>query len=275
MFRTGRALRIAVAGLTCATVGLAHDTWLAPHVVRLDRPGRVTLSLTSGMEFPQLDHAIKSSRVAIARQRTPAGTFDIEAITEGANALQFGAEVNAAGVATLWVVLHPFASELKAEQVREYVAHLGLGDPASVIAAWEKTGEGPVKYRYTKYAKTFVRVGDSSEASRWRDATGMQLELTPEHDPTSVSAGGTIAFLLSSGGRPLPHYPVSLVGESVADAATHRTDGEGRVRLQLPGTGRYMVRATTLESSAAPDTRWDVHFTTVTIEASRHLAAKN
>lgn len=246
----------------------AHDTWLAPAVYRTAAEGPVTLSLSSGMEFPKLDHAIAPDRVASATWRSADGRGDLPAGTSGTNALEWRART-AAGITTFSVVLHPRPSKLKREQVREYVDHLGIPNAAAVFAEWQRTSKDEeTAYRYMKYAKTFVRAGAATDSRTFAQPAGMRLELVPQNDPTSLTAGGALEVVLLDAGKALAHYPVSLLREGAKEPIAAATDGEGRVRLRVPGKGRYMLRATTLEPSAEKAAAWDVHFTTITFEAN-------
>lgn len=247
---------------------LAHDTWLAPDRYHRVSQGAVTLSLTSGMEFPKLDHAIKPDRVAVAEARDASRrTVDITTTTEAEHALTLTRNV-ADGVSTFWVILHPRPSQLEAAQVREYVEHLGLADPEAVIAAWEKKRAASVSYRYVKYAKTFVRAGHAERGRAWSEASGMRLELVPETDPTRLAAGDDLRLRLIDEGKALPRYPVSVIHDG--GTRTYQTDEQGRVTIEIPAAGPYLVRAATLVGSAVPETEWDVHFTTLTFEAHGH-----
>ena len=251
-----------------ATPLIAHDTWLAPGQFRAARPGRVTLSLSSGMEFPKLDHAIAADRVETARWRSSRNTGSLPAGTTGAQALEFRADAGP-GVTAFSVVLHPRPSKLKREQVREYVRHLGIPNADAVYAEWERSSTvEETGYRYMKYAKTFVRTGAAGQSRVWTEPVGMRLELVPQNDPTSLVSGATLEVLLLGRGKPLPHYPVALVQEGANEPIASKTDSEGRVRLALSKAGRSMLRATTLESSAQNATAWDVHFTTLTFNVA-------
>jgi len=264
---TSRALCF-VLSLACmlAVPASAHDTWLAPARFRMTNPGPVTLSLSSGMAFPQLDHSIAPDRVASATWQTERGRGEIAARSAAANALELRADAPA-GITVYTVVLHPRASTLKRAQVREYIDHLGIPNADDVFAAWKTVEREETGYRYIKYAKTFVRAGAADASRLWLQPAGMRLELVPQEDPTSVRAGRTLDVLLLDGGKPLGRYPVALVREGAKEVSTAVTDAEGRVRLTLPAAGRYMLRATTLEPSAASGAAWDVHFTTLTFDA--------
>lgn len=264
---TIRALSVTLlAVLLLAAPMHAHDTWLSPDRFHLAAAGSVTLSLSSGMEFPKLDHAIAPDRVASAKWQRGRDRGALPAGTSAAHALEFRADA-AQGVTVYAVVLRPRPSQLKSEQVREYIDHLGLPNASEVFTAWERTSKpGETGYRYMKYAKTFVRVG-AADSRAWTVRAGMRLELVPQNDPTRVTSGSTLEVVLLDRGKPLSRYPVTLLREGAKEPVNAITDARGRVSLTLPSAGRYMLRATTLEPSADSTSRWDVHFTTMTFHA--------
>lgn len=259
------SLALSAAVLLAAPVH-AHDTWIAPDAFRRTAAGPVTLSVSSGMAFPELDHAIAPDRVAAAKWRTAEGGGELPAGKPAEHALAFRAEAPQ-GVTVYSIVLHPRPSKLKRAQVREYIDHLGIPNANEVFAAWETAKPEETAYRYVKYAKTFVRAGAGEASRAWRDPLGLRLELVPQNDPTALASGKTLEVVLLDGGKPLGRYPVTLLREGAKEVMSAVTDAEGRVRLTLPAAGRYMLRATTLEPSADRDSRWDVHFTTMTFAA--------
>lgn len=255
----------------------AHDTWLAPDRYRAATAAPVTLSLSSGMEFPKLDHAIAPDRVASAKWQTARDRGELPTGTPAAHALEFRADAGD-GITAYSVVLHPRPSKLEREQVREYIDHLGIPNAKAVFAEWEKSAKSDeTGYRYMKYAKTFVRAGAADTSRVWAEPVGMRLELIPQADPTSLTPGGTLAVVLLDRGTPLPRYPVALVREGAKEPISARTDAEGRVLIPVPEAGQYMLRAAILESSVDETAVWDVHFTTMTFEAGpqRRRVAKD
>lgn len=265
---TLRSLALALLAVLLLAAPLhAHDTWLAPDRFRPAVAGSVTLSLSSGMEFPKLDHAIAPDRVASANWQTARDRGALPVGRSAPNALEFRADA-AQGVNVYAVALHPRPSKLKREQVREYIDHLGIPNANDVLADWEKTAKPEeTGYRYMKYAKTFVRTGAPGLARAWAEPAGLRLELIPQSDPTSVTSGSTLDVMLLDRGKPLPRHPVALLREGAKEPVSAITDAEGRVRLAVPGAGRYMLRATTLERSTDTTAVWDVHFTTMTFQA--------
>lgn len=268
----GRSRSLALVSLLVLAAPIhAHDTWIAPAEYRATAAGPVTLSLSSGMGFPELDHAIATDRVAAAKWRSVQGSGDLSSPSPGAHALQWEAKAGE-GVTQFSVVLHPRPSKLKREQVREYIDHLGIPNADAVFAEWQRTSKSEeTAYRYMKYAKTFVRAGAAAASSEWATPAGMRLELVPQSDPTSLEAGGTLDVVLLDRGKPLARYPVAMLCEWAKDPIGATTDAGGRVRIALPSSGRCMLRATVLGPSEDKAAAWDVHFTTMTfdVEAKR------
>ena len=266
---TARSLVFALLSLVILAAPVhAHDTWLAPDRYRAVAAGPVTLSLSSGMEFPKLDHAIAADRVASAKWQAAAKGGELPTGTSAAHALEFRADAGE-GITVYSVVLHPRPSKLKREQVREYIDHLGIPNAKAVFTEWERTAKADeTGYRYMKYAKTFVRAGTADTSAVWAEPAGMRVELIPQDDPTAVTAGIPLDVLLVEQGKPLPRYPVALLREGDNQPVTALTDAEGRVQLTVPTAGRYMLRATLLEPSSDKTAAWDVHFTTMTFEAT-------
>lgn len=265
----GRSLSLALLSVLILTAPVyAHDTWLAPDRYRAAAAGPVTLSLSSGMEFPKLDHAIAAERISFAKWQTARNRGDLPTGTSGAHALELRADASD-GITVYSVMLHPRPSKLKREQVREYIDHLGIPNANTVYAEWDQNAKSEeTGYRYTKYAKTFVRAGAAGTSRNWAEPADMRLELVPQSDPTSITAGSALDVVLVDRGKPVPRYPVALVREGAKEAIVELTDAGGRVRLAVPHAGRYMLRATILEPSADKTAAWDVHFTTMTFEAT-------
>ena len=258
-----------LASLTMIGPLFGHDTWLAPDRSHAETPGIVVLSLSSGMEFPMLDHAIAGDRVASAKWRSAQGSGELPSGTRAPNALEW--RVNAfEGVTLFSVALHPRPSRLKRDQVRAYVDHLGLPNAAAVFSRWKRTSKADeIGYRYMKYAKTFVGRGSGEASPLWGEAADLRLELIPQSNPTSLTAGSTLEVQLVDRGKPLARYPVALLVEGTKDPMRVVTGVDGRARFVLPASGHYMMRATTLEPSADKASVWDVHFTTMTFEVAR------
>ena len=250
--------------LTAST--LAHDTWLAPDKFSVPPKTTVTLDLTSGMEFPKLDAGPKPERVESAKCRLAGRTFDMKDMTSAAKSLQLKAELTEPGVATLWLKLPPKALELKPEEVEHYLEE--VSPPEEFRKQWAEMNPKRWRELYAKHQKTFVRVGQPQSDTSWREPVGTFLEIVPEKDPTAVKAGDDFPVRVLKDGQPLPGFSLNAVAANETKGETGQTDAEGRVTFRLNKAGAWLLRGTDIRKSTKPDTDFESHFVTLTLEAA-------
>jgi uncharacterized GH25 family protein len=244
---------------------LAHDTWLLAESA-ITQPGTtVALDLTSGMEFPALDHAIEVDRIDRALYRLAGKTLTLKDRESQAGSLRFSAHLLDRGVASLWVALKPRAIELTHEQVGHYLEEIGAAE--EIRREWAAAEESKRWTEiYEKHAKTFVRVGEVGQDESWAEPVGMALEFVPQKDPTTLVVGDELAVRLLEEGRPVPNVQVGIVHEGNAQSEVRRTDAEGRTSIRLHRPGRWLLRATVLRKSANNEMDWKSDFATLTFE---------
>ncbi|HTG31554.1 MAG TPA: DUF4198 domain-containing protein [Thermoanaerobaculia bacterium] len=265
--RLSRFVPKLLPALLCAalaTAAFAHDTWLVAQRSTVPTGGSVTLDLTSGMAFPALDYAIKPDRVARASVRLAGKTSQIKGRKSAAHSLRFSAPLAETGIATVWVELAPKSLDLTSPQVKEYLDEIGASP--EIRRAYETAPE-PRRWRevYAKHAKTFVRVGQPQEDRSWAEPVGMDLEIVPEKDPSTLHAGDELPVLVIRQGKPAASFPVGLVREGDAHGTLKATDAAGRVTFRLDRASRWMLRGTDLRRSTKPATDWESDFTTLTL----------
>ncbi len=268
-FKISRFVPRLLPALLCATlsnVAFAHDTWLVAQRPTAALGSSVILDLTSGMAFPALDYAIKPDRVARASVRLAGKTSPVKNQKSAAHSLRFSALVPEPGIATVWVELAPKSLDLTPPKVKEYLDEIGASP--EIRHAYEAAPE-PRRWRevYVKHAKTFVRVGEPKEDRSWAEPVGMDLEIVPEKDPSTLQAGDDLPVRVIRQGKPAASFSVGLVREGDAHGTLKTTDTEGRVTFRLDRAGRWMLRGTDLRRSAKPGTDWESDFTTLTLVA--------
>jgi uncharacterized GH25 family protein len=265
MART-RLLLATVLFIASSVFASAHDTWLIPDKFSVVPKSVVTLDLTSGMEFPKLDVGPKPERVESAKCRLAGRTFDMKDKSAAANSLQLKAELVEAGIATLWVKLPPKALELKPDEVEHYLEE--VSPPEELRRQWAEMNPKRWRELYAKHQKTFVRVGQPLSDSSWREPVGTFLEIVPEKDPTAVKAGDEFPVRVLKDGAPLAGFSLNAVAANQAKGETRQTDAEGRVTFRLEKPGAWLLRGTDIRKSAKPDTDWESHFVTLTLEVA-------
>jgi len=265
-----RATRFLTAACVAWCLGRgtpAHDTWLLARTPSSGEPPWVAvLDLTSGMAFPEVDHAVQRDRVATAGVRLNGKTTEVMDLASEERSLVVRARMDAPGVAAIWVQLKPRPIELTPAQVGEYLEEIGAAEV--IRKEWAATPE-PKRWRetYVKHAKTFVRTGEGGGPSAWADPVGLGFELVPERDPTRLRAGDELRVRLLVQGSPAPGLTVGIAGDGEAHGLLRTTDEGGRVTFRMARPGRWLLRATHLRRSPTEESDWESDFTTLTIEA--------
>lgn len=263
----GRMRLSAVSMLIAAlcSCALGHDTWLIPDRFAVARDSVVNLDLTSGMAFPALETSIKPDRIDRALCRLAGRTFELKDYSPAPKSLLFKAQLSEPGIATMCVELKSRALVLTARLVNEYLDEIGA--PDSIRQQWA-SAKKPRRWReeYTKHSKTFVRVGDPQSDRSWADPVGMQLEIVPEKDPTTLRPGDELALLVLKNGAPLAGIAVGIVSAGDAKGKIHKTGADGRAMLRLDRAGRWLVRVTELRKSSKAGIDWESDFTTLTFQ---------
>lgn len=264
-----RKSRITMAAtvLAAVTAGTcqAHDTWLLPDRFEITPNQTVTLQLTSGMAFPELESGPKRERVESANCRLADRTREISDITAEPKALLFKSELAENGVATFWVKLPAKSIELKPDEVEHYLDEVGA--PATLRKEWNEMEPKRWRELYTKHQKTFVRVGQRAGDRSWAEPVGSALEIVPESDPTEVRAGDEFAVRVLKNGKPHAAFALNAVAAGQSKGETGRTDAQGRVAFRINKPGPWLLRGTDLRKAARADADWESDFVTLTFEA--------
>jgi len=249
--------------LACAAQ--AHESWLRA-TTPVPPDGTLTLGLTSGMAFPEDDHAIEPERVTHAnwRQGDASGTLTVG--ERGEHALALGANLPGAATTTVSLELPEKALELDAGNVEEYLQD--LGNPADVRARWQQRGTW--RERYRKSVKAIVGLRDAGDDAR--KPVGLPLELVPVTDPRTLHAGDSLELRLLANGKPLAGARVGLNAAGVAPRFAV-SDGNGAVTFRELDAGPTLLHAVELRPVNAVDLDWESNFTTLTLDvphAARH-----
>ena len=245
----------------------AHDTWMGPRSFRAAVGSPVVIEMTSGMNYPALDVAIKPDRISTASMRLGGKVSSIDARTTTRRSLSLLTRPSVEGIATIWASLAPKSLDLTPAQVDGYLDEIGASD--EVRKAWASSPEPRAWHEtYAKHAKTFVRVGRSEGDRSWAFPVGLRLEFVPEVDPTTLKSGDEIVIRVLRNGVAAAGFAVGLVGSNGKSVDLRRTDVDGRVAFQIGSAGRWMLRGTDLRVAGPGTGNWDSDFTTLTFEAA-------
>ena len=254
---------IAVSLTLCASA-FAHDTWLSPSTYSANTGQPITFDLTSGMEFPTLDAAVKPERVAKAGFRLGSESGELKGFAAAPNALRFEHSFSTAGIATLWLQLAAKEIELSDDDVAHYLEEARA--PEEVQRAWAaQKGREKWKELYTKCAKTCVIIGDAANSFSWKQPVGMALEFVPVTSPAEIRVNASAKFKLLRNGKPLGNAAVALHSEADAGPRFEQTDAEGVVTFQIGKAGPTMLATVHLRPPSAGKP-WQSEFSTLTFD---------
>jgi uncharacterized GH25 family protein len=246
-----------------ATIAAAHETWLMPSNMRVATGRTIELHVTSGMKFPANELPIDPTRVVRAEVRMGGNVERLRAPRATHRSLRYVWTPRQAGVATIFIALKPRTLELEPKLIEEYFAEIRAD--SSVRSEWNKVPP-PRRWRetYTKYATSFVRVGQPAQDSKWNSPTGLDFEIVPESDPTALSAGDALPIRALLHGTPLANFPVGARREGGTSDAFVTTDASGKASVPLPKQGRWLLFGTHLVRANEPNIEWRSDFVTMT-----------
>ncbi len=250
---------IALLALAVATAAVAHDTWInAGDVSR----STVTFEISSGMNFPELDAAPATDRIRAAGWRLGGKTGRFDNFGEKMSSLEMSVDFDGQGTAVAWVAFKPKEIDLDADEVAEYLDEIGASE--RLRRTWESMGADATWHEtYTKYAKTFVAVGDAGEDPSCIPPLGTAVELVPVRDPTTIAEGDSLVIrVLRNGYGSEGQAVVALCGDS-GERTIKYANKSGHVSFMIDAGGPWLFSATELRLQT--DGTWTSDFTTMSV----------
>jgi hypothetical protein len=253
------ALLLAFAAAPVA----AHDTWLLP---RPGAPaGMVEFDLTSAGTFPAPESVVAADRIARSGLRLAGRSEPLQPAGHDDKALRLRSRTAGVGLATAWIETRPLTLVLNEGELAHYLEDIGA---EAIRAEWKAAGLRSWRESYVKLAKSLVHVGGPSADASWAEPVGLELEIVPERDPTTLRPDETLGVRVLFRGQPLAGQPVAAV-RGGGGSGLRRTDAQGRVSFALDLAGPWMVRATRLERASRPEADWRSWFSTLTFDLGR------
>jgi uncharacterized GH25 family protein len=163
------------------------------------------------------------------------------------------------------VETRPRTLTLKPQELDHYLEEVGAAE--TIGAEWKGSGLRSWRESYVKLAKALVRTGSTRADASWGEAVGLELELLPGSDPTSLRPGERLGVQAVFKGRPLAGLAIGAAtrGRSLP---LQEADALGRVSFAIDGPGPWLIRATRLERAKLPDAEWRSWFATLTFEVA-------
>lgn len=246
------------AGIAIASVlgsaASAHDFFLLPERFTTASAGTVNIRATVGSSFPKPEVALTADRaehvLAIGRGRPSVRVAGV-----GADAMNLQVTGARAGLLAVGV-----ASKARDVDYGEDRIPLILGEyrvlpqAAAAVEALPRPRTWEVSSR--RFAKTFICVRTCGGRSVAERSFGAHLEFVGRRSSSDH-------FRLLARGRPLPNYPVDLVGPD-GKRQHLTTDSRGDVRLPANARGMLMLFAAKLQPPVGQG-RFTLDLTSLTI----------
>ena len=256
-------------GATMVTVALgaaAHDTWF--EALPTLRAGEVRLALGTGDRFPVHEYALDARY--LVRQGChgaaggPAGRLRALLNTDTALWLRAPASAQAC-----WAQLKPFEVTLAPDVVPVYLKEINA--QADVRASWAALQARGLVWQetYTKHAR--INLGPVTAQSR--EPSGMDVDMLMLAEPGPVRVREPLVVQVLRNGQPLAGFNVELRSELSPLGLWHQTDAQGRVTLQPPLPGRWVLRGTDLALSTSRPDEWESRFITLAFQVVPAVAA--
>ncbi len=262
-------LRLAVVAaawlLASAGGAAAHDFWIEPSLFRPAPGEKVAVRLRAGDTFPG---------EAVPRWPERIERFALVGRAGGTEVFGLPRMDPAGFVAPAEPGLHLLVYDsnharltLEGDRFERHLAEQGL---ERVSALRKERGESAKTAReiYSRCAKALLQVGGKAAGGAGYDrALGLPLELIPAANPYDLAGGGPLPLRLLYQGKPLAGARVEARSPGSPEPVAGRTDAEGRIRLDLPGPGFWMVKAVHMvEAPTGSDADWESFWASLTFE---------
>ena len=236
----------------------AHDLYLITGV-----PGATKQACARiGEDFPKSTNAITADRLNLFQVRPAKG--DSVPLKGKVTGKQFCADLSTSGPAIVEMTVQPRFIRLEAKNFAEYINAEGFKHVIALRSQPELQNEDG-RELYSRYSKLLIgELGDAASKP-----LGHALEIVPEKDPSSLTAGEALTVTVIFKGKPLPDAQIAAV-YSGAKLKGHefpvltRTDEQGRATLKLDRGGLWYARLIYMEEAQNdPEIDWRSYFATL------------
>lgn len=247
----------------------AHDLFLIPDGFFAKVNQKLSISIMSGT-FQKSEGAVAYSRytdvsiIEPSKKRTNPNEADFTTneTTAFLNFTPKKAGNYVVGLSTDWR-----GNELKAKEFNKYLVLEGIPE---ILEDRKRDGELEIdgSYRYSKYVKTIVQVGNKKTNS-YKTALGYAVEMIPLKNPYKLKKGDSIEILCLKDGKPLVGQTVLTGYESegkVAEEQKHLSDAKGIIKIKLDSSGKWYAKFINMVKVDDPILNYESKWATLTFE---------
>lgn len=248
---------------------LAHDLFLKPDRFFAKVNENILISVMNGT-FQKSEAAVAFARLTDVSVVAPSGArtnpketdFTKNETTAFLNFKPAEAGNYVVGLSTAWR-----ENALAAKEFNEYLTLEGIPDVLENRKR-DKELEKDARYRYSKYVKTILQIGDKQTDS-YKTALGYAVEMIPQQNPYQLKKGATIEILCLKDGKPLIGQTVLTGREFNGKLATEkalRSNTKGIIKIKLDGAGKWYVKFINMVKIDDPNLNYESKWATLTFE---------
>jgi hypothetical protein len=262
-----------LAFLLCELLALpafAHDLFLKPDSFFAKVNQKISISVMNGT-FQKSEGAVSFARLTDVSVVAPSGArtnpkeadFTKNETTAFLNLVPMTTAGNyVVGLSTMWR-----ENSLKAAEFNEYLTLEGIPD---ILENRKRDKELEIdgRYRYSKYVKTILQVGNK-QSDNYKTALGYAVEMIPQANPYKLKKGATIEILCLKDGKPLAGQTVLTgreTGGKLAAEKSVRSDDKGIIKIKLDGAGKWYAKFINMVKVDDPKLNYESKWATLTFE---------
>lgn len=238
-----RKTRVGIKTLLLATLATvlamptasAHKTFLASDHSVWEAGSTVEVSLTSALEFPDIQFGPAQDRIAFTSVTVGNTTINDLAFEETETALNVSFQPGEIGFSVIAMSAHPRSGEISPEDVAAYFDEIGADE--DVRTAFEALPGSPAMMRsYTKHTKLFLCVATCD--------TGRDAAARPVGQALEFVAGsaGPRSFAILRNGEPVAGQSVEIYGTE-GNHSTAVSDALGDIHIEASFAGTILLSA--------------------------------
>ena len=264
--------KTTLAFLLCALLALptfAHDLFLKPNSFFAKINQKISISVMNGT-FQRSEGAVNFARLTDVSVVAPSDSrtnqketdFTKNETTAFMNLVPSEAGNYVVGLSTMWR-----ENSLKAVEFNEYLTLEGIPD---ILENRKRDKELEIdgRYRYSKYVKTILQVGNK-QTDNYKTVLGYAVEMIPQANPYKLKKGATIEILCLKDRKPLVGQTVLTGYESGGKLAAEksvRSDAKGIIKINLDGAGKWYAKFINMIKIDDPKLNYESKWATLTFE---------
>jgi uncharacterized GH25 family protein len=251
----------------------AHDLYMMPEKFVVKGGSQLKIVFQNSDDFPEASapSPTKPERLRDTRLLSQAGTANLENIVANQRNTTATVAIPGEGLGIITARTLPTFLELPPDRFKSYLEHENL----TSTLKWReehKEANAPGRERYSKYVKSIIKAGKSD--GRYKNPTGLTIEIIPEADPYSVKPGGTLPVQVLLRGKAAVDVAVESAWLENGKAKMEvfgRTDANGRIRIPVKAAGPHRLHAIVMERCAEPKVAdWESFWASLTFEVQSY-----